>query len=74
MGGKKSEFFDVFILKFIEIWVEENNVKVLVFLKDKDMLKYMSEYLEIIEDFNKYLSDKIKEIEVVLNKKCFCFD
>ncbi|ABG53214.1 hypothetical protein Tery_4212 [Trichodesmium erythraeum IMS101] len=68
-GGKKSEFPDAFTLKSIEIWAEENNVKVLAFSKDKDMLKYTSEHLEIIEDFNKYLSDKIKEIEVASNKK-----
>ncbi|WKK78395.2 PIN domain-containing protein [Marivirga salinae] len=62
-GGKKSEFPDAFALKTVEIWAEENGVKVLAFSKDNDMLNYKSNHLEIIEDFDQYLSDKIKLIE-----------
>lgn len=68
-GGKKSEFPDAFALKSIEIWAEENNVKVLAFSKDNDMLSYKSEYLEIIENFDSWLSDKIKEIEGKYHQK-----
>ncbi|MCF2874788.1 MULTISPECIES: PIN domain-containing protein [unclassified Tenacibaculum] len=68
-GGKKSEFPDAFALKSIELWAEENNVKVLAFSKDKDMLNYSSTHLEIIEDFELWLSDKIKEIEGKYHQK-----
>ena len=68
-GGKKSEFPDAFALKSIELWAEENNVKVLAFSKDKDMLNYSSPHLEIIEDFELWLSDKIKEIEGKYHQK-----
>lgn len=68
-GKKKSEFPDAFALKFIEIWAEENNTKVFVFSKDGDMLGYENEYIEIKEDFNKYLSDKIVEVELEINNK-----
>ena len=62
---KKCEFPDAFALKSIEIWAEENKINVLVFSEDNDMLNYTSEHLEIIKDFDLYLSEKIKEIEVV---------
>ncbi|KQC33493.1 hypothetical protein AAU57_09335 [Nonlabens sp. YIK11] len=68
-GGKKSEFPDAFALKSIELWAKENDVKVLAFSKDKDMLNYKSDNLEIIDDFDLYLSDKIKEIEGASHKK-----
>lgn len=62
-SGKKSEFPDAFALKSIELWAEQNNVKVLAFSKDNDILNYNSTHLEIIEDFDLWLSNKIKEIE-----------
>lgn len=62
-AGKKSEFPDVFALKSIELWAQENKKKVFAFSKDNDMLCYKSKHLEIIEEFELYLSDKIKEIE-----------
>ena len=62
-GGKKSEFPDAFALKSVELWAEENKTKVFAFSHDKDMLNYKSEFLKIIDDFDIYLSDKIKEIE-----------
>ena len=68
-GGKKNEFPDAFALKSVEIWAEENKTKVLAFSKDNDMLNYQSEHLEIIQDFDLYLSDKIKEIEGASHKK-----
>ncbi len=68
-GGKKSEFPDAFALKSIELWAEENNVKVLAFSKDNDMLNYNSSHLEIIEDFDLWLSNKIKEIEGKYHQK-----
>lgn len=68
-GGKKCEFPDAFALKTIEIWAEAKRIKVLAFSKDNDMLKYKSNHLEIIEDFETYLSEKIKEIEGVKHKK-----
>ncbi len=68
-AGKKSEFPDAFALKSIEIWAEENGIKVLAFSKDNDMLKYTSAHLEIIDDFDLYLSEKIKEIEGVYHQK-----
>lgn len=68
-GGKKSEFPDAFALKSVEIWAQENKIKVLAFSKDKDMLNYTSQHLEIIENFELYLSDKIKEIEGKYNQK-----
>lgn len=68
-GGKKSEFPDAFALKTMELWAEGKGIKVLAFSKDNDMLKYKSIHLEIIEDFEAYLSDKIKEIEGVKHKK-----
>ena len=60
-GSKKSEFPDAFALKSIEVWASENKTKVLAFSKDNDMLNYKSDHLEIIEDFNQYLSNKITE-------------
>ncbi len=69
LGGKKSEFPDAFALKSIELWAEENNVKVLAFSKDNDMLNYNSSNLEIIEDFDLWLSNKIKEIEGKYHQK-----
>lgn len=68
-AGKKSEFPDAFALKSIELWAQENKRKVLAFSKDNDMLGYKSEHLEIIEDFELYLSNKIKEIEGVRHRK-----
>lgn len=68
-GGKKSEFPDAFALKSIELWAEENNTKVLAFSKDNDMLNYNSTHLEIIEDFDLWLSNKIKEIEGKYHQK-----
>lgn len=68
-GGKKSEFPDAFALKSIELWAESQGIKVKAFSKDNDMLNYKSKHLEIIEDFEQYLSDKIKEIEGVRHKK-----
>lgn len=62
-GGKKNEFPDAFALKSIEIWAEGQGIKILAFSKDNDMLKYQSDHLKIIEDFEFYLSNKIKEIE-----------
>ena len=68
-GGKKSEFPDAFALKSIEYWAENQGVKVLAFSKDNDILQYKSEYLEVIENFDFYLSNKIKEIEVSHQKR-----
>jgi len=68
-GAKKNEFPDAFALKSIEIWAKEQNTKILTFAKDKDFLNYTSQYLEIIEDFEVYLSNKIKEIEGIKHKK-----
>jgi hypothetical protein len=68
-GGKKSEFPDAFALKTIELWAEGKGIKILAFSKDNDMLNYKSKHLEIIEDFEAYLSEKIKEIEGVKHKK-----
>jgi len=62
-GAKKSEFPDAFALKSVEHWAQEHGVKVLAFAKDKDILNYKSTHLEIIENFELYLSNKIKEIE-----------
>jgi len=62
-GGKKNEFPDAFALKTVEKWAKTQDVKVLAFSKDNDILKYKSQYLEIIKDFESYLSNKIKEIE-----------
>lgn len=63
-GGKKNEFPDAFALKTIEVWAKEKGIKVLVFSKDKDMLNFQSNYLEIVESFEEYLSEKIKEVEL----------
>lgn len=41
----------------------------MAFSKDNDILKYKSEHLEIIEDFESYLSNKIKEVEGVRHQK-----
>lgn len=68
-AGKKSEFPDAFALKSIEIWAQEKGVKVLAFSKDGDILNYKSEHLEMVQDFELYLSDKIKEIEGARHKK-----
>lgn len=68
-GGKKSEFPDAFALKSIELWAEENDLKVLAFSKDNDMLNYISPHLEIIKDFDLWLSNKIKEIEGKYHQK-----
>lgn len=68
-GGKKSEFPDAFALKSIELWAEENALKVLAFSKDNDMLNYKSPHLEIIKDFDLWLSNKIKEIEGKYHQK-----
>ena len=62
-GGKKSEFPDAFALKSIELWAKKNNEKVLAFSKDNDMLNFKSNHLEIIKDFDLWLSNKIKEID-----------
>lgn len=62
-NAKKSEFPDAFALKSIELWAKENNVKVLVFSKDNDMLNFKSNHLQIIKDFDLWLSNKIKDIE-----------
>tara|TARA_B100000780_G_scaffold274229_1_gene238945 strand:- start:2229 stop:3269 length:1041 start_codon:yes stop_codon:yes gene_type:complete len=69
LGAKKSEFPDAFALKSIELWADENKVKVIAFSKDNDMLNYNSTHLEIIEDFDLWLSDKIKEIESKYHQK-----
>ena len=69
LGGKKSEFPDAFALKSIELWAEENDLKVLAFSKDNDMLNYKSPHLEIIKDFDLWLSNKIKEIEGKYHQK-----
>ena len=68
-AGKKSEFPDAFALKSVEIWAEKHKTKVIAFSKDKDMLNYKSPHLEIIEDFDLFLSNKIKEIEGIKHKK-----
>lgn len=68
-GSKKNEFPDAFALKSIEIWAQEQGIKVLTFSKDNDILNYKSQHLEIIEDFELYLSNKIKEIEGARHKK-----
>lgn len=68
-GGKKNEFPDAFALKTIETWAQEQGIKVLIFSKDNDILNYKSQHLEIIEDFELYLSNKIKEIEGVRHRK-----
>lgn len=68
-AGKKSEFPDAFALKSIELWAQEIKRKVFAFSKDNDMLGYKSEHLEIVEDFESYLSNKIKEIEGVRHRK-----
>jgi len=70
-GGKKSEFPDAFALKSIELWAKENYVKVLAFSKDNDMINYNSTHLEIIEDFDYWLSNKIKEIEGKHQKRLY---
>lgn len=68
-GAKKNEFPDAFALKSIEIWAQNNGIKVLAFSKDRDMLNYKSDDIEFIEDFESYLSNKIKEIEGVRIQK-----
>ncbi len=68
-GGKKNEFPDAFALKSIETWAQEQGIKVLTFSKDNDILNYKSQYLAIVEDFELYLSNKIKEIEGARHKK-----
>ena len=68
-GAKKNEFPDAFALKSIEIWAESQGIKVLAFSKDNDMLKYESDYLKIIPDFDSYLSNKIIEIEGIKYQK-----
>ena len=61
--NKKYEFPDAFALKSLENWALEKGVKVFVFSKDNDMLNYQSKNLEIVEDFEVYLNDKILEVE-----------
>lgn len=68
-GAKKDEFPDAFALKTIENWAKDNQVKVLVFAKDKDILNYENKHLTIIGDFEDYLSNKIKEIEGYRHQK-----
>ena len=68
-GAKKNEFPDAFALKSLEIWAESQGIKVLAFSKDNDMLKYESDYLKIIPDFDSYLSEKIIEIEGIKYQK-----
>ena len=69
-GAKKSEFPDAFALKSMELWAQNQGIKILTFSKDNDMLKYKSDYLDIIEDFEMlYLSNKIKEVEGARHKK-----
>ncbi|MDE1192402.1 MAG: hypothetical protein PW786_09720 [Arachidicoccus sp.] len=41
----------------------------MAFAKDKDILGYKSNHLEIIEEFELYLSNKIKEIEGIRHQK-----
>jgi hypothetical protein len=68
-GSKKNEFPDAFALKTIELWAESKGIKIKAFSKDNDMLNYKSENIEIIEDFEFYLSNKIKDIEGVKHKR-----
>lgn len=63
-GIKKSEFPDAFALLSIEKWCRDNNQKCLVFSKDKNIIQFESEFLDVVEDYEKFLSDKLIEIEM----------
>lgn len=64
-NGKKDEFSDAFALRIVENWAIDNKQGVITFSKDNDFLQYKSKNLDINDSFDKYLSDKLKEISTI---------
>jgi predicted nucleic acid-binding protein len=62
-GEKKSEFPDAFALESLITWCKETTVRCLVFSKDQDFLKFVSEELDIKNDYEVWLDDYFKETE-----------
>lgn len=62
-GIKKNEFPDAFALLSIEKWCIDNKKKCIVFAKDNDIIHFQSVHLDIVEDYEKYLNDKLIVIE-----------
>lgn len=62
-GIKKSEFPDAFALITVEKWCEDNGTTCKVLSKDKDILNYESDKLDIIENYEVYLDEKTKAVE-----------
>lgn len=60
IGDKKNEFPDAFALDLIEKWCVENKIKCKIFSSDKDFLNFKSEHLEITEDYEAYLDNKLQ--------------
>lgn len=58
-GDKKQEFPDAFALATIEQWCKENAYRCYVFSTDKDILNYTSPYLEIVEDYEVFLNERM---------------
>ncbi len=63
-GNKKHEFPDAFALLAVEEWCKTNATKCKVFSKDKDLLAYKSEHLTIVESYESYLDDLLRNIEI----------
>ena len=68
-GEKKHEFPDAFALLSIETWCKANGCKCHVFSTDKDLLQYKSEYLIIVESYEKFLDSKLRKIEIEKERK-----
>jgi hypothetical protein len=62
-GDKKQEFPDAFAIVHIEQWCKENGVTATILSKDKDFLSRTSPHCKVIFDYEKFIQEKLKEIE-----------
>lgn len=68
-GEKKNEFPDAFALLSLEEWCKANHSKCFVFSNDKDLLGYKSNELIIVESYEKFLDEKLRQIEKVKERE-----
>lgn len=64
-GNKKSEFPDAFSLELIKDFLNANSSTAIIFSTDNDFIKCSSPSLEIKEEYDTYLNDKLD----ILNKE-----
>jgi hypothetical protein len=68
-GEKKNEFPDAFALLSLEEWCRANKCKCFVFSNDKDLLGYKSSELTIVDSYEKFLDEKLRQIEKVKERE-----